>query len=170
METTALQRLTSSFDPARMANLQRDFLLNNSMVTTGLPIRLLPAVALLALSGWVVAQAPAPARSPAQGVRCPGDFTAIWDGTAKVLRCRREVVSWVVTACVDKAFATYLARQGADACAPTEIPGVGTPPGIRGSKPVTCAASGYELMKDRTGERDRCEKTERIFALPLPAG
>jgi hypothetical protein len=153
-----------------MANLQRDFLLNNSMVTTGLPIRLLPAVALLALSGWVVAQAPAPARSPAQGVRCPGDFTAIWDGTAKVLRCRREVVSWVVTACVDKAFATYLARQGADACAPTEIPGVGTPPGIRGSKPVTCAASGYELMKDRTGERDRCEKTERIFALPLPAG
>jgi hypothetical protein len=140
------------------------------MVTTGLPIRLLPAVALLALSGWVVAQAPAPARSPAQGVRCPGDFTAIWDGTAKVLRCRREVVSWVVTACVDKAFATYLARQGADACAPTEIPGVGTPPGIRGSKPVTCAASGYELMKDRTGERDRCEKTERIFALPLPAG
>jgi hypothetical protein len=153
-----------------MANLQRDFLLNNSMVTTGLPIRLLPAVALLALSGWVVAQAPAPARSPAQWVRCPGDFTAIWDGTAKVLRCRREVVSWVVTACVDKAFATYLARQGADACAPTEIPGVGTPPGIRGSKPVTCAASGYELMKDRTGERDRCEKTERIFALPLPAG
>ena len=153
-----------------MANLQRDFLLNNSMVTTGLPIRLLPAVALLALSGWVVAQAPQPTQSPAKGVRCPAEFTAMWDGTAKVLRCRREVVSWVVTACADKAFSTYLVKPGADACAPTEIPGVGTPPGVKGSKPVTCAASGYGLMNDRTGERDRCEKTERIFALPLPAG
>ena len=153
-----------------MANLQRDFLLNNSMVTTGLPIRLLPAVALLALSGWVVAQSPQPVQSPAKGVRCPADFNAMWDATAKVLRCRREVVSWVVTACADKTFSTYLVKPGADACGPTEIPGVGTPPGVRGSKPVSCAAAGFQLMNDRTGERDRCEKTERIFALPLPAG
>ena len=153
-----------------MANVQRDFPPNNSMLTTAFTNRLLPAVALLVLSGWVVAQAPVPVRSPARGVRCPSEFTAIWDNDAKVLRCRRDVVSWVVTTCAEKTFASYLVKTGADACGPTQIPGVGTPPGMRGVRPVTCAAAGYELMNDRTGERDRCEKTERIFALPLPAG
>ena len=153
-----------------MANVQRDFPLNNSMVTTALTIRLIPAVALVALSGWVVAQAPQPARSPAKGVQCPAEFTPMWDAGSKVLRCRRDVVSWVVTACLEKAFGTYLVKVGADACGPTQIPGVGTPPGMKGFKPVACAAIGYELMNDRTGERDRCEKTEKIFALPLPAG
>src|SRR4029079_10066345 len=123
---------------------------------------------VLLLATWGAAQSPQPSRAPAKGVRCPPEFTALWDATAKVLRCRRDVVSWVVTTCLDKAFATYLVKPGGDACGPTEIPGVGTPPGARGTKAVACAASGYELMVDRTGDRDRCEKTERIFALPLP--
>jgi hypothetical protein len=126
--------------------------------------------AMSLVSAWVSAQAPQPAgRSPAKGVRCPPEFQSIYDPGAKVLRCRKELVSWVVTGCSDKAFASYLVKSGSDACGPTEIPGVGTPPGARGSKPVSCAAPGYELMTDRTGERDRCERTERIFALPLPA-
>jgi len=122
----------------------------------------------IAVTG-LAAQAPQPARSPSRGVRCPAEFTAMWDQAAKILRCRRDVVSWVVTACPDKAFATYLVKSGEDSCGPTEIPGVGTPPGAKGVKGVACVAPGYELMTDRTGDRDRCEKVERIFALPLPA-
>lgn len=115
------------------------------------------------------AQAPQPAAgSSAKGVRCPPGFASIYDSAAKVLRCRREVVSWVVTGCADKAFASYVVRPGSDACRPTQIPGVGTPPGVSGSKPVSCVAAGHELMTDRTGDRDRCERTEKIFALPLP--
>lgn len=124
---------------------------------------------LVSAQGWSLAQSSQPAtRAPSNGVRCPGGFRSIWDEATKVLRCRNDVVSWVVTACPDKAFASYLVKPGADACGPTEIPGVGTPPGIKGSKAVGCAAPGYDLMTDRTGDRDRCERTDRIFALPLP--
>ena len=118
-------------------------------------------IALLALASWGAALTPQGTTSPSKGVRCPAEFVAVWDAGTKVLRCRKDVVSWVVTACADKTFATYVVRAGEDACGPTEIPGVG--------KPVSCAASGYELMTDRTGERDRCERVERIFALPQPA-
>ena len=123
---------------------------------------------VLGLAGWAAAQAPQAPRSPSKGVRCPVEFTAIWEPATKVLRCRKEVVSWVVTTCLDKAFGTYLVKSGEDSCGPTEIPGVGTPPGVKGAKAVACAAPGYELMTDRTGDRDRCEKVERIFTLPLP--
>jgi hypothetical protein len=104
----------------------------------------------------------------ARGVQCPTDFEAVFDPAAKVLRCRREVVAWVVTRCPEKDFASYSARQGPDACGPTEIPGVGTPPGATGFKPVACAAPGYAVIVDRTGPRDRCERIERSFALPRP--
>lgn len=116
------------------------------------------------------AQAPAPSGgASSKGVKCPAGFETIYDAAAKILRCRKDVVSWVVTGCADKAFAAYVVKAGADVCAPTEIPGVGTPPGAKGSRAVGCAASGYELMTDRTGQRDRCERTERVFALPQPA-
>ena len=104
----------------------------------------------------------------ARGVQCPTDFDAVFDPASKVLRCRRDVVSWVVTSCQDKDFATYLARTGPDGCGRTEIPGVGTPPGASGSRPVACAAAGYVVVADRTGPRDRCERIERSFALPRP--
>ena len=139
------------------------------MVTTTLTIRAFSIVALVAVSGWSALQAPQPQKPAANGVRCPAEFTPMWDAATKVLRCRRDVVSWVVTACADKEFTTYVVKAGADACGPTEIPGVGKPPGVRGSRAVTCAASGYELLPDRTGERDRCERIERVFALPLPS-
>ena len=103
------------------------------------------------------------------GVRCPDGFTAEFDSAAKVLKCRKELVRWVVTTCPDKSFATYTVKAGADACTPTEIPGVGAPPGSKGSKPVECASSGYRMMTDRTAQRDRCERTETQYALPLPA-
>ena len=103
------------------------------------------------------------------GVRCPDGFTAEFDSAAKVLKCRKEIVRWVVTTCPDKSFATYAVKAGADACTPTEIPGVGAPPGSKGSKPVECATSGYKMMTDRTAQRDRCKRTETQYALPLPA-
>jgi len=139
------------------------------MVTSAIRNRAIPLLAAVAFSGAAAFQAPKPAPSPAQGVRCPAEFTAVWDTASKVLKCRREVVSWVVTACPEKEFGTYVVKHGADACEPTEIPGVGKPPGSRGSKTVSCAAAGYRLLTDRTGDRDRCEKTETLFAIPLPA-
>jgi hypothetical protein len=102
----------------------------------------------------------------AKGVRCPATHETLYDAATKVLRCRRDTVSWVVTSCAQKEFSTYRAKPGADSCDPTEIPGVGTPPGVTGSRPVVCAASGYALVHDRTGPRDRCERVERSYALP----
>ena len=103
-----------------------------------------------------------------RGVHCPPDFETLFDPATKVLKCRREVVAWVVTSCLEKDFARYVAKAGADSCGPTEIPGVGTPPGATGSRPVACAAAGYTVVVDRTGPRDRCERVERSFALPRP--
>ena len=142
---------------------------NNSVVTVATAIRAFSVVCLIAFAGWAMPQAPQPANNAARGVRCPQEFMPEWDATAKTLKCRRDVVSWVVTACGDKEYSTYLVKTGPDVCGPTQIPGVGTAPGVTGTRSVRCAASGYSLMTDRTGERDRCEKTERLFALPLPA-
>jgi hypothetical protein len=119
--------------------------------------------------GLSAAQGGQGAQGASKGVRCPEGFETMFDAGEKVLRCKREIVRWVVTGCADKSFGTYVVKAGADACAPTEIPGVGTPPGARGSRPVACAATGYQMMTDRTGQRDRCERTETQFALPLPA-
>jgi hypothetical protein len=126
------------------------------------------ALAAFASLGYAVAP-PQGAAVPSKGVKCPDGFEASFDAVEKVLRCRRDVVRWVVTACTEKSFATYVVKAGADECAPTEIPGVGTPPGARGSRPVECAAQGYRMMTDRTGQRDRCERPETQYALPLPA-
>lgn len=102
----------------------------------------------------------------AKGVQCPAGFETLFDAVAKVLRCRREVVTWVVTGCPEKGFAAYVAKPGADSCQPTEIPGVGAPPGSTGSRAVACASPGYTVVVDRTGPRDRCERIERVFSLP----
>jgi hypothetical protein len=104
----------------------------------------------------------------AKGVKCPEEYQSIYDASTAVLRCQREVVSWVVTRCLDKDFSTYKASPGADSCGPTEIPGVGAPPGSSGSRPASCSAPGYAMVLDRTGPRDRCERIERLFALPKP--
>ena len=129
------------------------------------------AVALRVSPAQGPSQGPPPSQAEvvaAKGVHCPVDFDAVFDATTKVLRCRRETVAWVVTACPDKDFATYSARPGPDSCGRSEIPGVGTPPGATVTKPVACAAPGYAVVVDRTGPRDRCERTERSFALPRP--
>ena len=109
---------------------------------------------------------PSESAAAAKGVHCPREFEAVFNDDTKVLTCRREVVAWVVTSCPEKDFAKYVAKAGPDSCGPTEIPGVGTPPGATGSRPVGCAASGYAVVVDRTGPRDRCERVERSFALP----
>ena len=134
---------------------------------TAVPI----AIAILASTALALStvQGGQGAQGAAKGVRCPDGFESVFDATEKILRCRREIVRWVVTGCADKSFGTYVVKEGPDACAPTEIPGVGTPPGARGSRPVACAANGYQMMTDRTGQRDRCERTDTQFALPLPA-
>jgi hypothetical protein len=103
-----------------------------------------------------------------KGVHCPNEFEALFDAANKVLRCRREIVAWVVTSCPDKDFATYAAKLGPDSCGPTEIPGVGTPPGATTSRPVICASPGYAIVQDRTGQRDRCERVDQVFVYPRP--
>lgn len=124
---------------------------------------------MLTAQGPVQAAQQSPADgAAAKGVHCPADFETVFDPASKVLRCRREVVAWVVTGCPEKDFATYAAKPGPDSCGRTEIPGVGAPPGAATSKPVACAAPGYAVVVDRTGPRDRCERTERSFALPRP--
>lgn len=126
-------------------------------------------VAPVAASGQA---APAGAQSEsaaARGVRCPAEYEALFDASSKVLRCRRDLVSWVVTSCGERSFSTYVAKSGPDSCAPTEIPGVGSPPGATGSRPVVCVSAGYSVVIDRTGPRDRCERVERLFAFPRPA-
>lgn len=131
-------------------------------------------VGCLLLPAAVSSQAaPATAQSgsaaAARGVRCPPDFDPLFDSATHVLRCRRDVVSWVVTICLEKQFGSYVAKPGADTCFPTEIPGVGSPPGSRGTRSVACATSGYTVVADRTGPRDRCERVERLWAFPVPA-
>ena len=127
-------------------------------------------IAMLAVASLAFARSPIQGgTNPAKGVRCPDGFATEFDAAEKTLRCRKDLVKWVVTTCSDKSFATYVVKNGPDACAPTEIPGVGTPPGAKGSKPVECATQGYRMMTDRTALRDRCERVEIQFAIPLPA-
>ena len=136
---------------------------------------LLLTLDLAAVPVIVTAQGPTQSTQPAsaeglaaKGVQCPAEYQAVFDTSTKVLRCRRDAVAWVVTRCPEKDFATYSAKPGADSCGPTEIPGVGAPPGSTAFKPVGCAAPGYVVVVDRTGPRDRCERTERSFTLPRP--
>ena len=108
--------------------------------------------------------------SATASVRCPERFTPMRDSTGGTLRCRRVEVRWVVTACADSAYASYQARPGADTCLPTSLPGVGSAPGLRGARAVVCAGSvaGYPIVRDRVGDRDRCEQEHTIFSPPLP--
>ncbi len=98
----------------------------------------------------LAAQAPEASQDtvPAPSVRCPE------------AECHRAGVEWVVTTCADSVYASYVARPGADACLPTSLPGVGAMPGARGSRPVVCAGKerGYAVVRDRVGDRDRCER------------
>lgn len=127
------------------------------------------ALTPVAASGQAAPAGPLSEGAAAGGVRCPAEYEALFDASSKVLRCRRDVVSWVVTSCGERSFSTYVAKAGADSCAPTEIPGVGSPPGATGSRPVVCVSAGYSVVVDRTGLRDRCERVERLFAFPRPA-
>lgn len=83
--------------------------------------------------------------------------------------CGRAEVQWVVTTCADSAYATYEARPGADSCLPTSLPGVGAVPGARGSRSVVCAGKvrGYAVVRDRVGDRDRCERRLGRRAPPI---
>ena len=121
--------------------------------------------------GALAAQAagPSPDSAAATGVRCAEQFTPIFDAKAGVLRCRRTEVRWVVTVCSDSAYAAYRARPGPDQCLPTPLPGVGAAPGVRGTRPIACAAPGYPVMQDRVGDRDRCEQVQEVYSRPMPA-
>ena len=121
-----------------------------------------PPFVAAAMTEWLSAQG----ADAEKGMQCPAGFDALFDVSTKVLRCRRETTRWVVTSCPDKDFQAYVAKIGPDRCGPTEIAGVGTPPGARHDRPVECAALGYATMLDRTGQRDRCERVERLFVFP----
>ena len=73
-------------------------------------------------------------------------------------------MTWAVTACADSAFQTYRAVEGPDRCDPTDVPGVGAPPGAARGKAVSCGGSGYVVVADRTGPRDRCERGRFEYA------
>jgi hypothetical protein len=125
-----------------------------------------PARAPLAAQGPGVRQ-----DSTTPGARCPERFTPIRDSTSNTLRCRRDEVRWVVTTCADSAYATYRAQPGADVCLPTSLPGVGSAPGVHGTLTVVCAGgvTGYPVVRDRIGDRDRCERAHQTFAAPVRA-
>jgi len=133
------------------------------------------AVAAAGRSLPAAAQGPDPRAdsSAAIAIRCPERSVPIREPGAAP-RCRRVDVQWVVTACADSAYATYSARPGPDVCLPTSLPGVGDKPGAHGTRPVVCAgtAVGYPIVRDRVGERDRCERVRTTFspALPPPGG
>jgi hypothetical protein len=121
-----------------------------------------------------LAGAAAPVAAAAQsGARCPEGFHPLFDDALGVLRCRRSEVRWVVTTCADAAYARYEARPGRDTCRPTPVPGAGIPPGAGGSRPVACAGgpttaeASWEVVPDRTGDRDRCERAEHVYTAPL---
>jgi hypothetical protein len=110
--------------------------------------------------------------STTAAIRCPDRFTPVRDSASAAPRCRRDDVRWVVTTCADSAYAIYRAQPGADACLPTSLPGVGSAPGVRGTRSVICAGgvAGYLIARDRVGDRDRCEQRHQSFAAPLPPG
>jgi hypothetical protein len=129
----------------------------------------LAAAALVVLAVRSVAgQGPTPAGEvrPANAAAvCPAGYERnAAPGATPVTRCRRTVVAWAVTSCRDSAFAAYRVRAGADACLPTEVAGVGAPPGREGTRAVHCPSPAYTLVHDRTGQRDRCEQAQVQYA------
>ena len=131
-----------------------------------------PAGSLLSAQDPAVRHDPAVRQDSAMAEsRCPERFSPVRESASGALRCGRVEVQWVVTICADSAYATYRARPGADACLPTSLPGVGTTPGVRGSRPVVCAghATGFPIVRDRVGDRDRCEREHQTFSPPLTA-
>jgi hypothetical protein len=131
----------------------------------------LAALALVSASAARAQGAPRPPNGSASAVRCPAEYGAVYDSTARAVRCRRATLSWVVTACPDRDFATYVPRPGRDVCEPTPLPGVGAPPGPRLWRPIACASPGYTVVNDRTGVRDRCERVGEEWTDPRrPSG
>ncbi|MFL5582752.1 MAG: hypothetical protein ACJ8AO_20500 [Gemmatimonadaceae bacterium] len=136
----------------------------------------LAAAALgIAAARTAAGQGPTPAGEPRPAVAgCPAGYERNGAPSAKTaaLRqaqgCRRTVVAWAVTSCPDSAFATYRVRGGADACLPTEVAGVGAPPGRGGTRAVHCPLPAYALVHDRTGLRDRCEQAQVQYAPARP--
>lgn len=130
----------------------------------------LAAVAFVAALHTAGGQSPAPAGEPRPAAStCPTGYERndAPDATS-ASRCRRSVVAWAVTSCPDSAFATYRVRPGADACLPTEVAGVGAPPGRVGSRGVRCPSAAYVVVQDRTGARDRCEQVQVQYAPAQP--
>jgi len=129
------------------------------------------ALAVLAARS-AAAQGPTPAGEPrpaAAASGCPIGYERNGaPGATTATRCRRTVVAWAVTSCPDSAFATYRVRAGADACLPTEVAGVGAPPGRAGTRAVHCPTAAYSLVQDRTGQRDRCEQALVQYAPARP--
>lgn len=122
-------------------------------------------------------QGPTPAGEPrpaAAAAGCPAGYERNGAPGATLrqaqgrLACRRTVIAWAVTSCPDSAFATYRVRAGADACLPTEVAGVGAPPGREGTRGVRCPSPAYALVQDRTGQRDRCEQAQVQYAPARP--
>ena len=132
------------------------------------PIAAAALGALAARSSAGQGPTPAGAPRPAAAV-CPAGYERNGaPGATTATRCRRTVVAWAVTNCPDSTFATYRVRAGADACLPTEVAGVGAPPGREGTRPVRCPSPGYALVQDRTGQRDRCEQVQVQYAPARP--
>lgn len=125
-----------------------------------------PLVAVLLAAPAARAQSPTPAGTPVPTavVTCPEGFAPAAPARSPAAACRRRVVTWSVTTCADSAFRAYRVLTGADRCGPTEVPGVGAPPGVTATRAVSCPAPGYAVVADRTGLRDRCERTQVEYA------
>lgn len=102
------------------------------------------------------------------GVRCPTGYTSNWNSSTKVLRCSKVSTTWVVTVCPPppSPFSHYNDPEGRDRCTLPSVPYVGNMAPNQYVNAV-CSLPGYTYKNDvLTSDRDRCEKTDTLYAYP----
>jgi hypothetical protein len=102
--------------------------------------------------------------APERGVRCPDGYRAEYTASTGVLRCHRDEIDVSIAVCPDPAYGEYVVQRGRDACAASALPGVRA----TGLRATACPSPGFLVVPDREGLRDRCERSRRTFAYPIP--
>ncbi len=131
--------------------------------------RVLLTVALV--TGVATAADPLEAAGPSAGAKCPTGFTAEFNATTRVLKCKKSRTEFADVACPPPtalANVEIVRRQGADKCKIPLTPLPGNPATL---PTVVCVAlpgtSGWVLQTDRINSfNDRCTRTVVEFACP----
>jgi len=133
------------------------------------------AVRFMALVGLTAGALAVPAgveaAGPADGARCPSGFTAEFNTTTKVMKCKKTRTEFADVGCPPPtalANVEIVRRQGADKC---KIPLTPLPSNPATLPTVVCIAlpgtSGWALQTDQIGSfNDRCTRKVVEFACP----